>query len=307
MLPTQPTPIAPAAAPDGARNFFPARFSAEAFMGLPFTLILLSLLVQPLIYFLMAHALGAAWSVNLDQRVDQAMAALRAPALIHPALWITFLGGPIMVTTVTLIMLISLWLRQQSSYILPLSVAVTGCGLYTLLGKALFPRIRPPDAVYTTEASLSFPSGHAAQAITAYGFILYFLWRTRKTRGGRVLLLLSGSLVIAAIIFSRIYLSVHYLSDVGSGVLMGSAWLAIGIAISRWRFAHVAREEPEGFRPLTVRAALGALLAVELALYLFTGSRFIAAALPHGVAAALQTSDVHRYPPPRASGLQGES
>ena len=298
MLPTQPTPIAPAPAPDGARNFFRARFSADAFMGLPFTLILLSLLVQPLIYFLMAHALGAAWSVNMDQRVDQAMQALRVPALIHPALWITFLGGPMIVTSVTLIMLVSLWLRQQSPYILPLSVAVIGCGLYTLLGKALFPRIRPPNAVYTTEGSLSFPSGHAAQAITAYGFILYFLWRTRETRGGRALLMIFGGLIIAAIIFSRIYLSVHYFSDVWSGVLMGSAWLAIGIAISQWRFAHVAQEVREGLRPRTVKWALGALLAAELILYLFTGSRFIAAALPHGVDAALQAGQAPRSPPP---------
>lgn len=277
-------PLAPPSSPPRRGNFFAQRFSPDEFMGRPFTLLVCGLLVQPLIYLLLGRALESGWSQNLDRGVDAAMAALRTHGLITPALWITYLGGPVMVTSATLIMLIVLWLRDKKSYLLPFCTGVIGCGLYTLLGKALFPRVRPVDAVYTTEKSLSFISGHAAQAITCYGFILYFLWRTHRARSGRAWVLLSGCLFIATLIFSRLYLSVHYASDVLSGMLLGTIWLVIAISISEWRFKHVAPEPPEGDRSPQVKWAIGGLLAAWLIIYIYTGSRFQAAALARPVA-----------------------
>src|SRR5439155_17690729 len=94
--------------------------------------------------------------------------------------------------------------------------------------KNVVDRQRPVyNRIFTSEESPSFPSGHAAGSAVGYGMLAYCLalrWRTWRRR-----LPLVGVLVLLVLLigFSRLYLGVHYLSDVLAGYALGLAWLAL--------------------------------------------------------------------------------
>jgi len=81
------------------------------------------------------------------------------------------------------------------------------------------------------EKTFSFPSGHSTIAVSFYGFITYVLWRNAKTRLYKIIILTTGIILMAAIGFSRLYLGVHFLSDVIAGYLLGIFWVTIGIGV----------------------------------------------------------------------------
>ena len=307
-LPELPPPapsLPPAAPPRSATrqvgDFFRRRFSNYDFMGLPFTLLLCGLLLLPLTNSVVEQLLHSNMTLALDQTINKIMLVFRNPAVVNLAVWITYLGSRIMVTSLTLVMMIIFWLRQKKSYIIPMGVSVIGSAVFMMFGKLLHYRPRPLNAVYT-ELTLSYPSGHATLAIACFGFITYFFWHTAKVRRRRILILLTGIFVSAAIAFSRIYLGVHFLSDVWSGVILGSVWLAIGISISEWRHHHFVKHDPsEQTHSPQVKWAMGGLLAAELVLFIFLAGRFSAAVLPKGATVALLTIEGRVKPAPAAA------
>ncbi|NLN88199.1 MAG: phosphatase PAP2 family protein, partial [Syntrophomonadaceae bacterium] len=101
-------------------------------------------------------------------------------------------------------------------------------GMMSLL-KNLFERSRPAGEALTIAAGFSLPSGHAMLAMAFYGFLAALLLRHRKrsrARWGAVLLFIWVILVG----FSRIYLNVHYLSDVLSGFVFGFICMILSLA-----------------------------------------------------------------------------
>jgi undecaprenyl-diphosphatase len=121
------------------------------------------------------------------------------------------------------------WRRRWGNLIL-LTLAVGGGELVNMLLKWLFARPRPmwphPLVILT---SYSFPSGHAMQSVMFYGLLGYLVipriasWRTR------VWTVVAGVVLVVLIGFSRLYLGVHYLSDVLAGYAAGVVWLAFSI------------------------------------------------------------------------------
>lgn len=121
-----------------------------------------------------------------------------------------------------------LLLRRQWANLLT-GVAVIGGGkiLNTLL-KDLFDRPRPvwPEE-FAHEGAPAFPSGHAMFSLLAYGFILFLVWQSVKNPPARAVLLFGTVTFISLIGFSRLYLGVHYPTDVLGGYAMGGAWLSL--------------------------------------------------------------------------------
>ena len=67
-----------------------------------------------------------------------------------------------------------------------------------------------------------------------YGTLAYLAWRHMRSRRGQSLLLLATSAFVALICFSRLYLGMHYLSDVLAGAAGGVFWLAVSVALLTW-------------------------------------------------------------------------
>lgn len=110
-------------------------------------------------------------------------------------------------------------------------------GSYTLnlIIKNLIQRARPSWEHWVVESGYSFPSGHSMASIAFYGMLGYLLWLHRKERGrpAAYILVLTG-LLILAIGLSRIYLGVHYATDVIAGFCAGGVWLTTCIYALQW-------------------------------------------------------------------------
>jgi undecaprenyl-diphosphatase len=107
---------------------------------------------------------------------------------------------------------------------------MVGTTLSLLMSKMLILSPRPPNGLIT-ETGYSFPSGHITSGIVFFGLLTYFawhIWNSSKTRRFSVLLSL---ITITFVGFDRIYLNVHWVSDVLGGCLLGTFWLMISILI----------------------------------------------------------------------------
>jgi membrane-associated phospholipid phosphatase len=108
------------------------------------------------------------------------------------------------------------------------AIALSSLGLMFLL-KHLFKRKRPDMPLLFHARGLSFPSGHAIMSVTFYGLLIYIISQTVKNRPVRLSLIILLIALIILIGYSRVYLRVHYASDVAAGYIIGLAWLLISL------------------------------------------------------------------------------
>lgn len=99
--------------------------------------------------------------------------------------------------------------------------------------KDFFQRERPTIHRLAEEVGYSFPSGHSMAAFALYGAFVYLLWKHVNSRTGRALLAAIGAIIVFAIGISRIYLGVHYPSDVVGGYF--ASWVWLGLMIESFR------------------------------------------------------------------------
>lgn len=104
---------------------------------------------------------------------------------------------------------------------------LVGAALLNFLLKNLVQRPRPEGFRLVAAGGYSFPSGHSMVAMAFYGLLAYLVWRYEKDSIMRWLWSLSLGFIVAAVGISRIYLGVHYASDVLAGFCVAMAWLAI--------------------------------------------------------------------------------
>ncbi|MEK9129870.1 MAG: phosphatase PAP2 family protein [Patescibacteria group bacterium] len=171
--------------------------------------------------------------INIDQSVANFFYISRNIELIKIFTIITFFGEWQIVAGMAIIFSFILLLYKKKMYILSLWITLIGSGIFSSIGKLIFHRLRPDTAFYI-EDSFSFPSGHATIAIAFYGFVIFFLCQMIKKREYKICILFLGLILIFAIGFSRLYLGVHFLSDVCAGYFLGAFWLFVGIIILKW-------------------------------------------------------------------------
>jgi undecaprenyl-diphosphatase len=141
---------------------------------------------------------------------------------------ITQLHSPAGMTVMAILLGIVLWRQGHHYWTLSLALAVPGGMLVNTAIKYIFNRQRPSwDDPLFTLTSASFPSGHTAGATLFYGFIAAYMVWSMKEAWARAVAVAGCALMVALVGFSRIYLGVHYLSDVLAAVSMSIVWLVI--------------------------------------------------------------------------------
>ena len=104
---------------------------------------------------------------------------------------------------------------------------VVGALVLNQVLKFIIQRPRPDGFRLATVSGFSFPSGHSMAAMAFFGLLAWLVWRYEKDRRQRALLVAAFALVIVMIGVSRIYLGVHYASDVIGGFCLSVIWLAL--------------------------------------------------------------------------------
>lgn len=157
---------------------------------------------------------------------------------------VTQLGGTQVLLSVTLVAVLALLVRRRLAHAALMGAALGGGEALNWALKAAFERPRPSFSdPLATAAGFSFPSGHAMVSLTVYGALAFVIGARVKSRRAQVLVPVSAVALVLAIGFSRVYLGVHYVSDVLAAYSAGLAWLTLcGLALlgaSRLRAAPV--------------------------------------------------------------------
>jgi membrane-associated phospholipid phosphatase len=155
---------------------------------------------------------------------------------------ITWCGNFVTLLVLTLIAVAVLWRRRERTDAAFVAFAFLGAQVLSNGMKLGFRRERPffSDPL-ATESTFSFPSGHALVSLAVYGAIALILARRVSTTWRRAALFGGAALLVGAIGFSRLYLGVHFLSDVLAGFAAGAAWLALLYVALELRSRYTSR------------------------------------------------------------------
>ena len=243
-------------------RFLAARLSLRHFTGLPTTLFLAAFG-----WFAWAYAssvldfLEGGVIARTDRRLAELLYALRDGGMVRFFTWVSAFGGSRSLWTMGLLFTLLLWRCGHKRQIAALWGVALGASLTTAWLKLLFQRPRPDLAVYQF-SDFSFPSGHATGAMAFFGIVTWIVLRNRWLRP--VPGVIASVTIVFLIGFSRLYLDVHYLSDVLNGYLVGALWLLGGIWALEWRQSGRVPEKPPEKRPSRV-AALAILAGIGAA------------------------------------------
>ena len=114
---------------------------------------------------------------------------------------------------------------------LVLLVGVVGAVIIQNVDKAIVGRPRPPVTRLEHVSSTSFPSGHASESTAFFVLILLAILSSSSSRSTRIVAVLATITIVAGVALSRVYLGVHYPTDVAAGILLGGAWSAVVAAV----------------------------------------------------------------------------
>jgi len=138
------------------------------------------------------------------------------------------LGGPVSLAILAGVVFIGLLIARRFSWAFYLLATAGGGGLINLELKLYFARARPAVAEALRVAhGYSFPSGHAMGSAVTFGALSYLVFRSTSHWRWKTAVLALAATLVAAVSLSRVYLGVHWVSDVGAGVTAGTVWVIV--------------------------------------------------------------------------------
>ena len=171
---------------------------------------------------------------HIDLWAFYTLYAMRTYSVTVFAIGISQLASPVTILGLLGICFVILVHQRRLPDALGILISVVGAYGTVAILKILIERPRPPlDMQAIIETGYSFPSGHSVAAMSMYGFLAYLLYRDTTSRTVRWLTVSVASALILLMGWSRLYLGVHYLSDVLAGFLVGAAFLYLAITVTR--------------------------------------------------------------------------
>lgn len=214
--------------------FLKNRIKKEEFVWLPLTILSVLIIYTILAFFwLIEEILNYDLIVGLDYRLASFFYAFRNDFLVNIFLWITSLWREYIIIGFFIIVSLYLYVNNKINKIIALLVSVLWSIWLDSLLKVVFHHTRPEYGVYL-EKSYSFPSNHASIAVAFYGFLFWLVIRNTKRWKTKINYLFLWLLLIFLIWFSRLYLWVHYLSDVLGWYLIWGIWLFFSIWLTEF-------------------------------------------------------------------------
>lgn len=192
----------------------------------------------------LAERVMAGDTLHADESILRLMEKMGSPFMDSVALEVTALGARVVVWMVVLIASVFMWSSRHHYSAALLWVSMLGAGFVNTALKLSFNRPRPDVFPWRTNhvGLASFPSGHAMTSVVVYGTLAFLISRLAPTRFLKRLTWALAILVILLIGWSRLYLGVHYPSDVLAGFVMGAAWAVIcGLGMEAVRYFRTRR------------------------------------------------------------------
>ena len=202
-------------------------------------IILLSLFICAVIGFaLIAYRIFNLQNDQFDFLVFDKVANLVNEPTTRFMQFITFFGNhKFLIPANLLLVVFFLFIKRHRWYSIKVPVIALGGVLLMYILKQLFNRARPLVPLLEPVQGLSFPSGHALMSMSFYGLLIFLVWENVRNRVWKWIISILLLLFILLIGFSRIYLRLHYFSDVIAGFAAGIIWLSLSI----WVISRIER------------------------------------------------------------------
>ncbi|MGG3928219.1 phosphatase PAP2 family protein [Metabacillus fastidiosus] len=199
-------------------------------MKFQFTIALILCLLSLVGFCFMALLISRQEIIRFDSAVISFIQGFESTILTIIMKAFTFIGstGSIIVISIMALVIFYKVFKKRSELILFI-VVLLGANLLFVILKLFFQRARPDLHRLIEVAGYSFPSGHATNAMAVYGILSFLLWRHIPARWGRTILIFISCIFILMIGISRIYLGVHYPSDIIAGYFTGGFSLTFAI------------------------------------------------------------------------------
>ena len=192
------------------------------------TLILLSIPLT--LFLLLSYAVFSNMIYDFDMWIHSFVLNIRSDSLTSILLFITDMASAKFLIILSVLLLIFYKKKKYSLYI----CINLGCAFLTNeIFKNIFIRERPLNINLIEETGFSYPSGHSMVCLSYYGFIAYLLYINSKSKILKSIIILSLVIITLVVGFSRIYLGVHYFTDVIAGFLLSIIYLIIYIKIMK--------------------------------------------------------------------------
>lgn len=198
-----------------------------ALFTLEFILALLFLLLSAAVFSWMADYIFISKRVQFDNAVYAWVHAGATAERTRWVQWFTALGSGTVLLPVYVLVLVYLLLKKRRLLAIAVFTIALCSMLLNQLLKGIFQRSRPALEHLDHVRGYSFPSGHSMGAFTFCGLMLLLLWQSRLPRWLQAGLTVVLLLYACAIAWSRVYLGVHYASDVIGGFLVTVLWLSL--------------------------------------------------------------------------------
>lgn len=167
---------------------------------------------------------------HFDERLTETLARELPEVALRLFGAVTHLGDPITLTLLVFAVAVLLIARRQTSLAFAWAVACAGAGVLNRALKSVFERVRPlHEHGFAQADGFSFPSGHTSGSVVVYGMLAYLCLRLLPPRWHLPSVLLATAVAFSAG-WSRVFLQVHWASDVVAGFAFGVAWLTVCVA-----------------------------------------------------------------------------
>jgi membrane-associated phospholipid phosphatase len=153
-----------------------------------------------------------------DKNVINIIESIRTPFFNKIMAFITYMGNSYAIIILFLFVMMLLIILKKFRYMFSLLISLSGSAVFVLLIKNIIGRQRPPiENALIVLKDFSFPSGHSYMAVAFYGLVIYFIFDMLKNNKSKYLILVFGIIFVLSLGFSRLYLGVHWPSDVFAG------------------------------------------------------------------------------------------
>jgi undecaprenyl-diphosphatase len=169
---------------------------------------------------------------SFDTHVTRWFLDRRSDTLTSVMKTVTWLGSSAVIVPVALVVVALLLFKHAWYLAVFLTLCVAGASLLSVVSKHIIDRDRPPEAIrlqHTTTSS--FPSGHATQAAATYLALAFVVLAVSRSSKLHIIGWIAAGAIVAAVGVSRIYLGVHWATDVIAGWLLGTTWTT-GVRLS---------------------------------------------------------------------------
>ena len=232
---------------DNLRSFLREKFH-QYDVTLPYVItVFIALIVVVVginIFIELTETLKSDLLADYDHQITEYVISFRSPALTEYFIFITHVGDVYGYAVVLILLTImSIFVFKHWKYTFQIVFVLLLSALSNLILKRFVDRARPGIEHMVSVETLSYPSGHAMSAMAFYGFLMFLFYRFKINIFLKIGVILLLALLIFSIGLSRIYLGVHFPSDIAGGYIAGFIWVVFCVLL--FNVIDVFRRDPK--------------------------------------------------------------